>query len=176
MRGVPILNTPDRAGSEPASGTHQPPAADRTPRHIVAVTGVIWDAAGRLLLVNTDRRAWEPPGGRGELGEDLSTALHREILEETGCTVQVEPLLGVYSNLTTSIVLFMFHCTYTGGDPRPSDETPELGWYSAAEAHDLVTFSPGVDRLRDALAPDPRIIYRAYTMNPYRVVHEARGI
>jgi 8-oxo-dGTP diphosphatase len=45
------------------------------------------------------RRGWEPPDGQVELGEDLVTALKREVLEESGCEVAVGGLLSVNSNL-----------------------------------------------------------------------------
>jgi broad specificity phosphatase PhoE len=69
------------------------------PQHVVAVTAVVFDAAGRVLLVKGDRRGWEPPGGQVELGEDLFTALKREVREECGCEVEVGRLLSVNSNL-----------------------------------------------------------------------------
>ena len=142
------------------------------PRHIVAAMGVVRDDVGRFLLVRTEKRVWEPPGGQVEVGEDLITAVQREILEETGCTATVTRLVGVYTNLSRSILLFMFFCAYSGGDPRPSDETPEVGWFDADTTRRLVTYPPHVDRLRDVFADDARVVYRAYTMEPYAVVGE----
>jgi 8-oxo-dGTP diphosphatase len=136
--------------------------------------GVVHDRAGRLLLVRTEKRVWEPPGGQVEAGEDLLTALHRELLEETGCAARVEQLVGVYSNLTAGVVLFMFRCAYTGGEPRPSEETPEVGWFAPDAARGLITYPPHVDRMRDLFTPGAGVVYRAYTMQPYTVVSETR--
>src|SRR5690242_9122461 len=109
------------------------------PRHIVAVSGVTWDAAGRVLLVRSGWRGWEAPGGQVEQGEDLLTALRREILEESGCVVEPGRLIGVYSNVgPPHIVQFLFRCAYVSGDPRPSPETPEVGWFAPADALRLV--------------------------------------
>ncbi len=69
------------------------------PSHIVAVAGVIRNEEGNILLIKSPLRGWEPPGGQVEVGEDLLTALKREVLEETGCTVKVGGLVGVQSNL-----------------------------------------------------------------------------
>lgn len=69
------------------------------PRHIVAVTGIVTDPTDRVLLVKGDRRGWEPPGGQVELGEDLISALKREVREESNCEVEVGGLLSVNSNL-----------------------------------------------------------------------------
>jgi 8-oxo-dGTP diphosphatase len=38
---------------------------------------------------------WSIPGGRVEPGEDAVAAVHREVLEETGLSVEVVRLLGV---------------------------------------------------------------------------------
>ncbi len=49
------------------------------PMHIVAVSGLFSNANGQVLLVKTDRRGWECPGGQVEDGEDLVAALQREV-------------------------------------------------------------------------------------------------
>ena len=148
---------------------------EQHPRHIVAVMGVVRDAAGRLLLVRTALRGWEPPGGQVEQGEDLIQALRREIAEESGCAVDVGRLVGVYSNVALpSKVMFTFLCAYRSGEPTPSDETPEVGWFAPDEARRLVTFAPQRDKLRDALAGMPGIVYRVYRTKPYEVLGEYR--
>lgn len=149
---------------------------DSYPRHIVAVMGVVRDAAGRILLVKTGRRGWEPPGGQVELGEDLLQALRRETVEESGCVVDVGRLVGIYSNIgVPEKVMFTFLCTYRSGEPTPSAETAEVGWFSVDEALRLVTFPAQLDKLRDALATcesSGDVTYRVYRTNPYRVAGE----
>jgi 8-oxo-dGTP diphosphatase len=63
--------------------------SDHHPRHVVAVTAMVSDGGDRVLLVEGDRRGWEPPGGQVELGEDLFAALKREVREEAGVEVEV---------------------------------------------------------------------------------------
>ena len=53
------------------------------PSHIAAVVGCVRDDAGRVLLVRVAARGWEMPGGQVEEGEDLVTALQREVEEES---------------------------------------------------------------------------------------------
>ncbi len=137
-------------------------AGDEAPRHIVAVMGVVRDGRGRVLLVRTPRRGWEPPGGQVERGEDLIGALQREIREEGGCEVAVGRLVGVYSNVgALGIVMFTFLCAHTGGDARAGDECSDAGWFTPEEALRLVTHPAQQAKLRDALDADG-VVYRAY--------------
>ena len=80
------------------------------PRHIVAVSGLIRNDHGEVLLVKTNWRkdTWELPGGQVEEGEPLETALRREILEETALQVKVNKTTGVYQNTTGRIVSIVF--------------------------------------------------------------------
>ena len=140
------------------------------PRHIVAAMGVVTNPDGEVLLVRTKRRDWEPPGGQVEVGEDLITALKREIMEESGITAEVDTLVGVYSNTgPRNQVIFAFRCSYLGGTPRPSVETPEVGWYPPEDALRMVTHPAQLGRLRDALAFTGQLTYRAYTTNPWHL-------
>jgi 8-oxo-dGTP diphosphatase len=57
---------------------------------IVAVGAVLEDSQGRILLVQNRRRGgthWSLPKGGCEEGEALTETLRREVLEETGLTV-----------------------------------------------------------------------------------------
>jgi 8-oxo-dGTP diphosphatase len=151
------------------------PHADDTPRHIVAVMGVVRDARGHVLLVKTQLRSWEPPGGQVELGEDPVTALSREIREESGCDVRVGRLIGVYSNVAPpQKVLFTFLCDFAGGALATSEETLDVGWFEPEEALRMVTSPPQLAKLRDAQSMEPAVIYRVYRTNPYMVLHERR--
>jgi 8-oxo-dGTP diphosphatase len=139
------------------------------PRHIVAVMGVVTDQRGRILLVKTERRGWEPPGGQVERGEDLIAALKREIVEESCCEVEVGRLVGVYSNVgALGIVMFTFLCTHIAWEPRGSDECDDAGWFTRDEALRLVTHEAQAMKLRDALNAEnlPGIAYGVYQTTP----------
>lgn len=145
------------------------------PCHIVAVMGVVTNSEGRILLVKTERRGWEPPGGQVELGENLIEALQREILEESGCTVTVDKLVGVYSNpAPPPKLIFAFSSSHAAGEPQPSHETSDAGWFTPEEALQMVVHQPQHVRLRDVLSHNESIIYRSYTTNPYQVLYEKR--
>ncbi len=72
---------------------------DRVSGCVIPCAGaVIKDERGRLLLIKRGHEPgaglWSPPGGRIEPGETDADALVREMLEETGLTVEPGRLLG----------------------------------------------------------------------------------
>src|SRR3954465_15958654 len=108
-------------------------------QHVVTVMSFVPDGDGRVLLVRPHGRGWEMPGGRVEPGEDVVQAAVREVAEETGCEVEVEALLGVDNRVSEPKMLMVrFRCRYLSGEPRPSDETPEVGWFPYDEARAMI--------------------------------------
>lgn len=106
---------------------------------VVAVTAVIQDQTGRLLLIRrTDNDLYAIPGGALELGETLTQTVQREVMEETGIEVQVTSLIGVYSDPNHVIEFtdgevrqefsICFRATPTGGELRTSNESKEVLW------------------------------------------------
>ena len=91
---------------------------------------------GRLLVT---RRARDPfagwldlPGGFIEPGEHPQDAVRRELLEETGLTVAVGELWGVFTDVygdegIATLNLF-YEAHVTGGDPKPNDDVSEILW------------------------------------------------
>ncbi|HYZ35354.1 MAG TPA: NUDIX domain-containing protein, partial [Pseudonocardiaceae bacterium] len=64
-----------------------------------AAFAIVRNDLGQILLVRrTDDGLWELPGGRIEIGESVSAAVRREVVEETGVTITVTRLAGVYSD------------------------------------------------------------------------------
>jgi 8-oxo-dGTP diphosphatase len=145
------------------------------PQHIVTVAGLFYNQHHQILLVKVPRRGWELPGGQVEQGEDLIQALLREVLEESSCVVAIERLAGIYTNPTPpEKVMFLFVGKHVQGKPKGDNESTDAGWFTVAEALEMVTFPSNVEKLKDALNSEQQIIYRVYTTRPYEVKKEQK--
>jgi 8-oxo-dGTP pyrophosphatase MutT (NUDIX family) len=126
------------------------------------------DDVGRLLLVQrTDSGNWELPGGRVELGESAATAAEREVAEESGVTVQVTGLLGVYTDPGHVMVYpatgevrqqfaVCFHAAPIDGRLRPDrTETCAVAWTDPDRIGQLPIHASMRERIADALNAVP---------------------
>lgn len=73
---------------------------------------------------------WSFPAGFVERGEVVEAAAVREVLEETGFTIELGPLLGLISSEGETVVLAVFTGTIVGGTERAADDLTELGWFA----------------------------------------------
>lgn len=121
---------------------------------VVKAFGFVENADKEVLLVNTAGRGWELPGGQLEESEGVLEALGREIFEESGCSVIVERLVGIYGEAGEQPALIhLFRCTHVSGDLRPSDpRVIGASWFSREQAHTVVQQHDVRERLEDALA------------------------
>jgi len=140
------------------------------PVHIVAVAGFVTNAQGQVLMIKSPRYGdWEFPGGQVEESETLTHALVREVFEETGITVKVKSLVGVYSNTRTpSIVMLDFICEYISGKPRTSSESSQVEWVERDETLSRIKRKSIYKRMKDMLEFTGEIIYRAYHVDPHQ--------
>jgi mutator protein MutT len=111
-----------------------------TPVRHAAACAVIFDSRGRILLQQrSDNGRWSLPGGAIEHGETAAAAVVREVEEETGLTVEVVRLFGVYSDPahttvrypdgnTVSYIALAFECRVVAGELCTSDESMAVAW------------------------------------------------
>lgn len=130
------------------------------PQHTVSVAGVVVDEREHVLVIRrADNGHWEPPGGVLELAERFEDGVRREVLEETGLTVAVHELSGVYKNLAMGVVALVFRCSPIRGTIHTTDEAGEVRWMTRDEVRSHMDPAFGV-RVTDAFQPGAQ--YRAH--------------
>lgn len=70
----------------------------------LSVSALVFRGRELLLMRRSDNGYWSLPGGFVEIGESVSEAARREVLEETGFTVELGRLVGVYSDPVSQVV------------------------------------------------------------------------
>jgi len=146
------------------------PDAPRANSIVVAVTAFVQDEAGRILLIRrTDNDLYAIPGGALEVGETLTQAVQREVMEETGIAVMVTGLVGLFSNPEHVIEFtdgevrqefsICFRAEPTGGELRTSNESKEVLWRAPADL-DALNIHPSIRlRIQHGLERRPEPFY-----------------
>jgi len=119
----------------------------------IGVFAAITDTSGRLLCVrqNYGHRYWTTPGGRVEVGESLLDTLRREVIEETGLTVEPGDLIGIYHKLYCDDLVFSFEARVADGSPQVmTNEIVEIGYFGVREVPAPMAFNTHL-RVLDAL-------------------------
>ena len=96
------------------------------------VGALVYDEQHRLLLIRRSHDPgaglWSIPGGRVEPGETDPEAVAREVLEETGLTVTVGPLVGEVERPGGAGVTFVirdYAATLVTGTLQAADDATE---------------------------------------------------
>lgn len=116
--------------------------AKKRPHHHIAV-GVVQDETGQVLIARRPQDVmlgglWEFPGGKQETGESLPDTVHRELREELGVDVSVDPepfevIRHAYSHFTITLHAF-FASIRKGSEPPETKNGEPLRW---VDAHQL---------------------------------------
>jgi mutator protein MutT len=113
-------------------------------RPVVGVGAVVLDGS-RVLLIKRGhaplKGQWSLPGGGVEIGETLEQAIAREVLEETGLTVDVGPMVEVLDRISRDadgrvehhFVLVDFVCRPGGGILRGASDAEDAAWVALAD-------------------------------------------
>ena len=111
---------------------------------IKAGVGVlVRDADGRLLLEKrSDCGMWGLLGGAIDPGESITDAAVREVLEESGCHIEVTGLIGIYSEPSERYIVYpdngdvrqlidiVVEARITGGELRLSHESEQIEFFT----------------------------------------------
>jgi 8-oxo-dGTP pyrophosphatase MutT (NUDIX family) len=126
-------------------------------------SAIIFDEKRKKVLLTrrADNGRWCLPGGGMESGESAAEACEREVLEETGLTVRVKRLIGVYSNPDQLViypdgnkvyfVVLSFEAEIINGELILSEETTEFGYFSLLEMESMPMHGHHKQRIEDAL-------------------------
>lgn len=100
-----------------------------------------------MVIRRTESGLHALPGGTDELGETMTETAVRETIEETGVTVEVTGLIGIYSDPAHVIPFsdgevrqefsICFRARPVSGHPRPSDESTDVRWVPRDRLDDL---------------------------------------
>jgi 8-oxo-dGTP diphosphatase len=100
-----------------------------------------------------------------ELDETPHQGVVREVLEETGVTVQPKKLVGVYKNMKLGVVSLAFLCQSVDGEAHTSVESTSVAWLTPSEAEAVMPEARAV-RVTDAFRED----------GPFVRVHDGTNI
>ena len=145
------------------------------PQHIIAVSALVHDVQGGILLVKTHDRSdtWELPGGQVETGESLDAAACREVLEETGLVIRPKGIAGVYYNVSMAVLSVVFIGEYVSGAMKiQSEEIKEAQFVRLTEENigEYIVRPHMRPRALDAIRNKSRVPYEAWKVNPYRLM------
>jgi len=114
----------------------------------VPAAGVILEQEGRVLMVK--RRyaprvgAWCLPAGFMEYGETPEHCAVREMAEETGLTVRLTSLFGVYAGLDdprSRAVLILYTARRESGRLHAGDDALEAKWFTRGRPPRAIAFA-----------------------------------
>lgn len=135
-------------------GLGAPRTAAAMPPEVAAGGGIVWDRSHVLVVHRPRYDDWTLPKGKLDAVDagDVEACAVREVLEETGVTVEVGapagrtryPVIGRGGEAATKVVDY-WHMRRTGGNFTPNREVDAVRWLAVTEAQALLTF--GRDRL-----------------------------
>jgi ADP-ribose pyrophosphatase YjhB (NUDIX family) len=115
---------------------------------VPAASAVVANERGEILMQRRkDNDLWALPGGTMDLGESIGETAIREVREETGLNVEIDGIVGIYSDPRHLIEYsdgevrqqfnICFRARLIDGTLRGSDESTDVRWVPSAELDEL---------------------------------------
>lgn len=126
-------------------------------QQISSVIGAIFspDRKEVLLVKRRDVPVWVLPGGGIDAKESSEEAIIREILEETGFTVKIERLVGLYIPISAlSKFTHLYECAILKGSAKTSSETQDIQFFPLKNLPKLLP-PPFKEWIEDAYLQQP---------------------
>lgn len=117
-------------------------------RNPTPTVDVVIEMSGGVVLIKRRNppHGWALPGGFVDEGEPVEAAAAREVMEETGLTVQLETLLYVYSDPARDPRQHTMSVVFVGsaeGTPAGSDDAEEARVFSLDALPSPLAFDHG---------------------------------
>jgi ADP-ribose pyrophosphatase YjhB (NUDIX family) len=102
----------------------------------VVATAIV-ERQGKVLMLRranqTGYGLWSVPGGYVDRGEVVEEGAVREVEEETGLVVQIDGLVGIFSEAGHPVLVAAFAAHEVGGSLKPGAEALEVGFFPLDE-------------------------------------------
>lgn len=141
---------------------------EHNPKHIVTAAAVVLNDQNEILLINGVKRGWEIPGGRVEEGESLSSAVIREVKEETGIDIEIIKFCGLFQNVNESIYNTLFIGRPIAGKLTTSEESLEVGYFTIEKALNMVKWKSFREQIEYCINHDEQFLVEYNNTNSKR--------
>ena len=123
----------------------------------VDVRGAVFRGDHVLLVKERVDGKWTLPGGWADVNDTPSSAIEKEIEQESGFTARAVKLAGVFDRNKHNHPKFLFHvwkmffiCEITGGEARTSYETTAVEFFPVERLPELSTGRSTVAQIQHA--------------------------
>lgn len=118
-------------------------------------TALVLDGDRVLLAkraVEPFKGMWDTPGGFLENKEHPEDGARRELLEETGLTIEIQDFLGIFMDTYGEEGDATLNICYTAkkiaGEENPQDDVAELRWFPISDTPEKMAFKNGNEMLQ----------------------------